>query len=125
MALKEIQIRDTVEGTVFTAYLSEGETIEQRLSIFTNKCEVVYVAMNEAKALDYASDHGVRVSTDSQRARVISFWVDDRISAHKVSRFKGTRAWTIDGGMVDYSRGEAIRDCVNRILAARLVRELV
>jgi hypothetical protein len=87
------------------------------------KAEVKAV-MSEAQALDYACDHGVRVSTDSQRARVISFWVDDRISAHKVSRFKGTREWTIDGGMVNYSRGEAIRDCVNRILAARLVREL-
>jgi argininosuccinate lyase len=80
--------------------------------------------MNEKQAIERATEHGITVTTDANRwinkdgksFRELSF----RVGGYTVRRPVGPKSyWRIGADKHEYKRGDAINECVNRILEYR------
>lgn len=78
--------------------------------------------MNAKQAIELATEHFIPVTTDrkfyaknSSRVVRVSFTVGKCI----VDRPADSKLWNVNGGCVAYSRGEAIRLCVEDTLETR------
>jgi hypothetical protein len=78
--------------------------------------------INEKAARKLAQSHGIKVSADKRADDLERVLVSFHVDGFYVSRRGGERTWSINRGIAAFTRGEAIEECVKRILAERAAR---